>query len=112
MDSAMNDVKQSMLNLLSEENEQLATALQEKVEELEYKNEFYLNDIQKLSDTNDELQSEIAELNEEVDVLLTENHELMVDAQNARKSFTGLQIAVSVLVFVYGMLYGVVLCPK
>ena len=108
----MNDVKQSMLNLLSEENEQLATALQEKVEELEYKNEFYLNDIQKLSDTNDELQSEIAELNEEVDVLLTENHELMVDAQNARKSFTGLQIAVSVLVFVYGMLYGVVLCPK
>lgn len=112
MDSAMNDVKQSMLNLLSEENEQLATALQEKVEELEYKNEFYLNDIQKLSDTNDELQSEIAELNEEVDVLLTENHELMVEAQNARKSFTGLQVAVSVLVFVYGMLYGVVLCPK
>lgn len=108
----MDDVKQSMMNLLSEENEQLTTALQEKVEELEYKNEFYLNDIQKLSDTNDELQSEIAELNEEVDVLLTENHELMVDAQNARKSFTGLQIAVSVLVFVYGMLYGVVLCPK
>lgn len=108
----MNDVKQSMLNLLSEENEQLAIALQEKVEELEYKNEFYLNDIQKLSDTNDELQSEIAELNEEVDVLLTENHELMVEAQNARKSFTGLQVAVSVLVFVYGMLYGVVLCPK
>ena len=108
----MNDVKQSMLNLLSEENEQLATALQEKVEELEYKNEFYLNDIQKLSDTNDELQSEIAELNEEVDVLLTENHELMVEAQNARRSFTGLQVAVSMLVFVYGMLYGVVLCPK
>ena len=108
----MDDVKQSMMNLLSEENEQLATALQEKVEELEYKNEFYLNDIQKLSDTNDELQSEIAELNEEVDVLLTENHELMIEAQNARKSFTGFQLAVSMLVFVYGMLYGSYLCPK
>ena len=108
----MNDVKQSMLNLLSEENEQLATALQEKVEELEYKNEFYLNDLQNLANIKQELETEVRELNEEVDVLLTENHELMVEAQNARRSFTGLQVAVSVLVFVYGMLYGVVLCPK
>ena len=101
----MNDVKQSMMNLLSEENEQLATALQEKVEELEYKNEFYLN-------VKDELEREIGELNEEVDVLLTENHELMVEAQNARSSFTAFQVAVSALVFVYGMMYGSYLCPK
>ena len=108
----MNDVKQSMMNLLSEENEQLATALQEKVEELEYKNEFYLNDLQNLANVKDELEAEVAELNEEVDVLLTENHELMVEAQNARRSFTAFQIAVSALVFVYGMMYGSYLCPK
>ena len=101
----MSDVKQSMLNLLSEENEQLATALQEKVEELEYKNEFYLN-------VKDELEREIGELNEEVDDLLTENHELMVEAQNARRSFTALQVAVSGLVFMYGVMYGLYLCPK
>lgn len=82
------------------------------IEELEFKNEFYLNDLQKLANVKDELETEVRELNEEVDLLLTENHELMVEAQNARRSFTGLQIAVSVLVFVYGMLYGVVLCPK
>jgi len=112
MENAMNDVKQSMMNLLSEENEQLATALQEKVEELEYKNEFYLNDLQNLANVKDELEAEVAELNEEVDVLLTENHELMVEAQNARRSFTAFQIAVSALVFVYGMMYGSYLCPK
>lgn len=82
------------------------------IEELEYKNEFYLNDLQNLANVKQELETEVRELNEEVDVLLTENHELMVEAQNARRSFTGLQIAVSMLVFVYGMLYGVVLCPK
>ena len=79
------------------------------IEELEYKNEFYLND---LANVKQELETEVRELNEEVDVLLTENHELMVEAQNARKSFTGFQIAVSMLVFVYGMLYGSYLCPK
>lgn len=79
------------------------------IDELEYKNEFYL---QNLANIKQELETEVRELNEEVDLLLTENHELMVEAQNARRSFTGLQIAVSVLVFVYGMLYGVVLCPK
>lgn len=79
------------------------------IEELEYKNEFYL---QNLANVKQELETEVRELNEEVDLLLAENHELMIEAQNARRSFTGLQIAVSVLVFVYGMLYGVVLCPK
>ena len=82
------------------------------IEELEYKNEFYLNDLQNLANIKQELETEVRELNEEVDVLLTENHELMVEAQNARKSFTGFQIAVSMLVFVYGMLYGSYLCPK
>lgn len=82
------------------------------IEELEYKNEFYLNDLQNLANVKQELETEVRELNEEVDLLLAENHELMIEAQNARRSFTGLQIAVSVLVFVYGMLYGVVLCPK
>ena len=82
------------------------------IEELEYKNEFYLNDLQNLANVKQELETEVRELNEEVDLLLAENHELMIEAQNARRSFTGLQIAVSVLVFAYGMLYGVVLCPK
>jgi len=108
----MGDVKQSMMNLLSEENEQLATALQEKVEELEYKNEFYLNDLQNLANAKDELETEVRELNEAVDDLLTENHDLVVEAQNARSSFTVFQVAVSALVFVYGMMYGSYLCPK
>ena len=108
----MGDVKQSMMNLLSEENEQLATALQEKVEELEYKNEFYLNDLQNLANAKDELETEVRELNEAVDDLLTENHDLVVEAQNARRSFTALQVAVSGLVFMYGVMYGLYLCPK
>lgn len=75
------------------------------IADLEYKNQTYLED-------NEKLQDEIHELNDAVISLLDENHDLEVDAQNARRSFTGFQVAVSMLVFVYGMLYGSYLCPK
>jgi regulator of replication initiation timing len=75
------------------------------IAELEYENE-------NLGNTYKELQDEISELNDAIDSLLTENHELEVEAQNARRSFTGLQIAVSILVFLYGTMYGSYLCPK
>lgn len=82
------------------------------IEELEYKNESYLNDLQKLSDTNDELQSEIAELNDAIDDLVLQQREAEDELLYARRSFTGFQVAVSMLVFIYGMLYGSYVCPK
>ncbi len=78
----------------------------EQVADMECKTQCYLDDIQKLADTNHELQEEINELNEAIDDLALENDALAVDAREARKSFTGLQIAVSVLIFAYGMFYG------
>lgn len=81
------------------------TELDNVIAELECENE-------KLGNANKELQDEIAELNDAVNSLLDENHELEVEAQDARRSFTGFQVAVSMLVFVYGMMYGSYLCPK
>ncbi len=82
------------------------------IAELEYKNQFYLEDIEKLGNANRDLQDEITDLNDTVSSLLDENDELEVESQHARRSFTGFQVAVSMLVFVYGMLYGSYLCPK
>ena len=70
------------------------------------------NVIAELECEKKDLQDEISELNDAIDSLLTENHDLEVEAQNARRSFTGLQIAVSILVFLYGTMYGSYLCPK
>ena len=78
---------------------------EETIEDLDYAKQYYQAEVE-------ELQNEIKELNEAVDDLLMENNDLFVEAQNARRSFTGLQIATSMLLFVYGMLYGLYLCPK
>lgn len=75
------------------------------IAELEFKNE-------NLGNANRELQDEIAELNDVIDDLVFQQREAEDELLHARRSFTGFQIAVSTLVFVYGMLYGVVLCPK
>ena len=81
------------------------TELNNVIAELECDNE-------KLGNANKDLRDEISDLNDDIDSLLTENHELEVEAQYARRSFTGFQVAVSMLVFVYGMMYGSYLCPK
>lgn len=82
------------------------------VEELEYKNEFYLNDLQELANTKQELEAEVRELNDTIDNLVLQQQQTEDELLHARRSFTSFQIAVSMLVFVYGMLYGVFLCPK
>jgi cell division protein FtsB len=80
--------------------------MDEVVAELEFKNQRYLDDLEKLSAVREELQEEIRELNEAVDSLCEENAQLEEDNRNARRSFTGLQLSVSLLVFAYGLFYG------
>ncbi len=84
----------------------------EVIEKLEFEKEQYLGDIESLAWQNRDLENEVRDLNDAVDSLCQENNELMKDNQNARKAFTGLQLAVSMLVFVYGMMNGLYLCPK
>jgi uncharacterized coiled-coil DUF342 family protein len=110
-------------------------------EELEFKNEYYLDEIQKLADQKDilkdelntacneadrlevtrsVLQDEVRELNEALDKTLAKNRELedenedlvnqlgfiIAEEKEARRSYTMFQIAVSIMVFLYGMAYG------
>jgi regulator of replication initiation timing len=139
------------------ESMEMANASLEKVaemaEELEFKNKYYLNEIQKLADeitasergigkckeameeefknecleeiknlsvTKEDLEAEIIELNEILDKTLAKNRELEIENEDlvqevgsiiaeenhARRSYTALQISVSILIFLYGMAYG------
>jgi chromosome segregation ATPase len=76
------------------------------IDKLQFEKEFYLSEMETLDATIHALQTEVRDLNDAVDSLMTENEELAKDARTARKSFTCLQIAVSMLVFVYGIAYG------
>lgn len=71
-------------------------------EELEFKNQYFLDEIQKLSDSKDDLQTEIRRVNKLVAILTTEAN----DHQRWYKSSGLLQVALSILAFTYGMVYG------
>jgi chromosome segregation ATPase len=75
-------------------------------DELEYKVQYFLQQLERTENTKHELQTEVNELNDAIDSLYEENTQLEQDNRDARRSFTGLQIAVSVLVFAYGLFYG------
>jgi cell division protein FtsB len=80
--------------------------MDEVVAELEFKNQRYLDELEKLSAVRDQLEDEVKELNEAVDSLCEENNQLEHDNRDARRTFTGLQLSVSLLVFAYGLFYG------
>ena len=87
-DKALEGVKDAMSDVLEEENEELTEvmdALYTRAEKLE-------NTVKELQTENDDLVYEIGGL--------------IAEAQEARRSFTAFQIAVSILVFVYGVMYG------
>lgn len=84
----------------------------EVVDKLEFEKELYLKELQTLSDSRDELQIEINEMNDLVDNLVLQNRQLENDNRSVYRSFSSLQFAVSMLVFIYGMMYGFQLCPK
>lgn len=68
-------------------------------EELEFKSEYYLNEIQKLADEKDRLREENDDLVHQLGYIIAEERE-------ARRSFTAFQIAVSIFIFLYGTMYG------
>ena len=70
-----------------------------------------INTIRSLfNEFEDAKNNKIEELERKVDELSVDRIELLRDAEEARCSFTGLQLAVSVLIFVYGMMYGTYVC--
>ncbi len=73
---------------------------------LEEENEELTEVMDALYTRAENLENKVNELQTENDGLIYEIGSLIIEAQEARRSFTSLQIAVSLLVFVYGMLYG------
>jgi uncharacterized membrane-anchored protein len=69
------------------------------IAELEFKNQFYLDEVDKLSVIREELQEEIRELNDSVDKLLEE--------KKRSRELTKVYAAVTGLVFSYALFYGV-----
>ena len=91
-DKALNEVKDAMSDVLEEENEQLTETLDA------------------LYTRAEKLENTVKELQTENDGLVYEIGGLIAEAQEARRSFTTFQIAVSILVFLYGMMYGKYIC--
>jgi chromosome segregation ATPase len=87
-ENAFRKCTEAMTDMLDEENEELTEALNTACDEAD-----------RLEVTRSVLQDEVRELNDIIG-------KLEVEAQDARRSFTALQLAVSILVFLYGMLYG------
>jgi len=78
----------------------------EMVDKLEFENNFYLEELETMEKTKNELSAEIDELNDAIDSLCYENNQLEKDNHHARRSFTALQLSISILVFAYGLFYG------
>lgn len=91
-DKALEGVKDAMSDVLEEENEELTETF----------NALY-DEAKKLENTVKELQTENDDLTNQLGYLIAEERE-------ARRSFTAFQIAVSILVFLYGMMYGKYIC--
>lgn len=59
-----------------------------------------------LDEENEELTSALKDAYEKMDFLELGLTQLREEANRARRDFTGLQLAVSVLIFIYGVIYG------
>lgn len=66
--------------------------------------------INSLEEENYELTSGLKDAYEKMDFLELGLTQLREEANCARRDFTGLQLAVSLLIFVYGIIYGKYLC--
>jgi len=100
--------------------EQVFDNVNEYMEKAEFDKEYYVGEIQVLTDTIDELHTEMEDMNDIVDRTIARSRELeeekkelvkrvqelILDGQDARRTHTALEVTVSVLVFVYGMIYG------
>lgn len=87
------------------ENQQLKKQLDEK------KLDNTLNNVKEalcdvLDEENEELTSALKDAYEKMDFLELGLTQLREEANRARRDFTGLQLAVSVLIFIYGVIYG------
>lgn len=91
-DKALEGVKDAMSDVLEEENEELTEvmdALYTRAENLE-------NKVTELQTENDDLTNQLGYI--------------IAEEREARRSFTAFQFAVSILVFLYGMMYGKYTC--
>lgn len=73
---------------------------------LEEKNEELTEVMDALYTRAEKLENTVKELQTENDDLTNQLGYLIAEAQEARRSFTAFQFAVSILVFLYGMMYG------
>jgi chromosome segregation ATPase len=108
-ENALRKCTEAMADMLDEENEELADALNTACDEAD-----------RLEVTRSMLQDEVRELNEALDKTLAKNRELenenmdlihqlgfiIAEENEGRRSYTLFQIAVSIMIFLYGMAYG------
>lgn len=88
----------------------MADEMEQRYEKLEFEKECYMNEMESLVESKHQIESEVKELNDIIDNMVIQTRQLEDELLDARTSFTGLQLAVSILIFVYGLIYGKYLC--
>jgi uncharacterized phage infection (PIP) family protein YhgE len=100
------DAAYKMAERLQEENEQLKKQLEANKALGDVKND--MTDL--LDEENEELTSALKDAYEKMDFLELGISQLREEANRARRDMNGLQLAVSILIFVYGVIYGKYSC--
>ena len=96
----------------------MAEDMEETMEKLEIERDDLLGMYELKEDENTRLKNEIELLECKTDCLehklrgiTRDNEELLQEADRGRASFTKFQVAMSVIIFAYGCLYGSFFCP-
>ena len=108
-EKSMTKIQESFSDLLDEENESLIEALNtacDEADRLEVTKHLLQHEIRELNDALDKTIAKNIELENENEDLVNQLGFIIAEEKEGRRSYTLLQIAVSLLIFLYGMAYG------
>ena len=108
-ENALRKCNEAMTDMLDEENEELTDALNtacDEADRLEVTRSVLQDEMRELNDTLNKTLAKNRELENDNDDLIHQLGFIIAEEKEARRSYTLFQIAVSIMVFLYGMAYG------
>lgn len=108
-ENAFRKCTEAMTDMLDEENEGLTEALNtacDEADRLEVTRSVLQDELRQLNEVLDKTRAKNSELEDENMDLIHQLGVIIAEENQGRRSYTFLQIAVSIMVFLYGMAYG------
>ncbi len=108
-ENALRKCTEAMTDMLDDENEELTGALNtacDEADRLEVTRSILQDEVRELNETLNKTRAKNRELEDENDDLIHQLGFIIAEENEGRRSYTLFQIAVSIMVFLYGMAYG------